>query len=242
MTKDEQWLLEEKHAGKATAAFEKDRDRLAKGEPTAYVIGFQPFLGLRIYLGSHPLIPRVETEWWVENMLKDIALDGGAVLDLCAGSGAIGCAVLKECQNAHVYFGEIESAHRETILKNIRENNLDDTRTHVLIGNLFEPFGTQTFDVIASNPPYIPEGRLLPESVSAYEPHEALFSGIDGLGLITKSAEELPRRLNPGGKAWIECDSLHAKAAQTLFEEHGFNAHIIDDQYGAPRVVVVTWK
>ena len=72
LTKDEKWLLDEKYAGEPSAEFEADKERLASGEPLAYVIGYQPFLGLKIYLDSHPLIPRAETEWWVEQMLANL--------------------------------------------------------------------------------------------------------------------------------------------------------------------------
>ena len=244
MTKDEAWVLEEKYDGKKIAAFEKDRARLAEGEPVAYVIGWQPFLGLRIYLDSRPLIPRPETEWWTEKLLTTLKETDGdlTLLDLCAGSGAIGCAFLRALPTAHVYVGEIDAAHQKTIEKNIQENNLDASRAHIGIGDLFAPFGAQTFDIIACNPPYIPEKRTLPESVRAYEPKEALFSGTDGLSLIREIAKQLPRHLNKGGAAWIECDTAHIENAQTLFESAGFSTHIQNDQYATARVVVVTWS
>ncbi len=254
--------------------FEADKERLASGEPLAYVIGYQPFLGLKIYLDSKPLIPRPETEWWTEQLLD--ALQGaqaqsheelsetdesraskfvatkyaspkGAVpvrpltfLDLCAGSGAIGCAALKALPNAHVYFGEIDPAHESTILKNIRENNLDASRAHVCIGDLFSPFGDTQFNIIAANPPYIPSDRTLDASVADYEPSLALFSGSDGLDHIRRIAKVLPRYLAPGGIAWIECSSLHSEEAQSLFEHQSLHAEIRTDQYGAPRIIVVS--
>ncbi|MFA6503321.1 MAG: methyltransferase, partial [Candidatus Paceibacterota bacterium] len=188
MAKDEQWLLTEKYGGAATPAYEADRKRLAAGEPLAYVIGSQPFLGLTIYLDSKPLIPRPETEWWTEQLLANVEVSpplGGDTstlkfLDLCAGSGAIGCAALKALPHAEVYFGEIDPAHEATILKNIRENNLDASRAHIHIGDLFEPFPNMQFDLIAANPPYIPVKRILDTSVTDYEPARALYAGDDG--------------------------------------------------------------
>ena len=70
LNKEETWLLEEKYSGIATPEFEADCARLALGEPVAYVIGWQPFLGLKIYLDSRPLIPRTETEWWAEQLIS----------------------------------------------------------------------------------------------------------------------------------------------------------------------------
>lgn len=267
MTKDEKWLLEEKYRGVVTPLFETDCERLAKGEPLAYVIGSQPFLGLSIHLDSHPLIPRVETEWWAEQLFNTVIVPKSGMpaklkfLDLCAGSGAIGCGALAKLLHAEIYFGELNRAHKTTILKNIRENNLDETRAHVCIGDLFEPFratnfscpysdlekwkyscGDMTFDIIAANPPYIPSGCTLDTSVVDYEPHQALFSGADGLELICRIARELPPHLNPGGQAWIEVDSTHAAAACALFTDQGISASIRTDQYDKPRIVVVSFS
>jgi release factor glutamine methyltransferase len=242
MTRDEKWLLDEKYGGEPTAEYELDRARLAKGEPLGYVIGYQPFLGLKIYLDSKPLIPRAETEWWTDQLLKSWTSDVQlSFLDLCAGSGAIGCAALSRLPNAQVYFGEIDPTHEETILKNIRENKLDESRAHIGIGNLFEPFARTTFDLIASNPPYVPTGRILPESVADFEPAGALFAGSDGLDVIRRIAEDLPNHLSPQGIAWIECDSAHADAARELFTAQGFTAKIRTDQFAVPRMVVVSY-
>lgn len=252
-------------------------------EPEAYQVGNIPFLGLTIYLDSRPLIPRPETEWWVEELLRELgivtfrasasnfeqrgALSGDAyfsaekllglrpspsgtslndtpllsILDLCAGSGAIGCAMLKACPNAKVYFGEIDPAHEATIVKNIRENRLDESRAKVRIGDLFAPFGDLTFDFIAANPPYIPLNRALPASVTDYEPALALRAGIDGLAVIRRIARELPRRLKKGGAAWVECDSPSAEEARALFVAQGLKTEIRHDQYDRPRIIVVSF-
>ena len=233
-------------------------------EPEAYVIGWQPFLGLKIFLDSRPLIPRPETEWWTEQLLSEQAEEKSVVrlglaarsatdfssacerplrfLDLCAGSGAIGCAALARLPNAQVYFGEIDQAHESTILKNIRENNLDKLRADIRVGDLFEPFGDMKFDVIAVNPPYIPTGRSLPASVADYEPTMALYAGNDGLDVIRRIAVELPQRLAEDGEAWIEVDSPAAAAAAGLFTAQGLSAKIRTDQYNRPRIIVVSFK
>jgi len=212
-------------------------------EPFAYAIGDQPFLGLKIFLDSRPLIPRPETEWWTEQLINETEISSPLrFLDLCAGSGAIGCAALAKLPRAHVYFGEIDPAHEATIRRNIRENNLDESRADIRIGDLFEPFDGIKFDIIAANPPYIPEGRELPASVADYEPHQALFAGSDGLHLIRRIARELPNYLAKNGVAWIECDSAHAAAACALFREQGLSSEIRPDQYGVPRIIVVSFS
>lgn len=266
MNKDEQWLLEEKYGGVKTPDYEIDKERLAKGEPLGYVIGWQPFLGLKIHLDSKPLIPRPETEWWVEQLMSAIlgtlrrstdraggtfstendSVPGNRTrelrfLDLCAGSGAIGCAALARLPNAKVFFGEIDPAHEATILKNIRENNFDESRASVRIGDLFEPFVDAKFDFIAANPPYIPVDRALPASVAGHEPAQALYAGADGLDVIRRIAAGLSKHLAEDGEAWIECDSAHAEAAPALFETYGLHAEIRTDQYGKPRIIVVSF-
>ena len=243
MTRDEEWLLEEKYGGITTAEFEADRERLASGEPLGYVIGFQPFLGLKISLDSKPLIPRVETEWWTDQLLSHVGRSTSYMgfLDLCAGSGAIGCAALARLPQAEVYFGELDPAHEATILKNIRQNGLDESRAHVSIGDLFEPFGDTTFAVIAVNPPYIPSEREIAQSVALYEPPLALYGGTDGLEVIRRIASELPKHLAKGGVAWIECDSAHAREACALFASEGLHAEIRTDQYSQPRILVVSF-
>ena len=92
-----------------------------------------------------------------------------------------------------------------TILKNIRENNLDESRAFVRIGDLFKPFGDpptagNQFDIIAANPPYVPAGRVLPTSVADYEPAQALYAGADGLDIIRRIAAELPQHLMEDGR------------------------------------------
>ncbi|MDO8741970.1 MAG: peptide chain release factor N(5)-glutamine methyltransferase [bacterium] len=240
MDRDERWLLDEKYGGIKTPEYEIDEKRLATGEPLGYVIGWQPFLGLKIFLDSHPLIPRPETEWWVEQLLQNSPATS-TVLDLCAGSGAIGCAALEKLPSAPVYFGEIDPTHETTIQKNIQANNLDATRAEVRIGDLFTPFGDMKFDIIAANPPYIPSGRTLEPSVTDYEPALALFSGDDGLDLMRRIAVELPKHLTKSGRAWVECDRAHAPAARELFVAQDLSAEIRTDQYSVPRVIVVSF-
>lgn len=264
-TKEERQLLDEKYAGVASEAFETDRKRLASGEPLAYVIGWQPFLGLNIYLDSHPLIPRPETEDWSEALCAKLSemsprselpsqdlhahgaqsIPGGGiagehirVLDLCAGSGAIGCAVLKHVPHAEVWFSELDEAHVATIQKNIEQNGLDASRAHIVSGDLFAPLQGEKFSVIATNPPYIPEGRSLEDSVRLFEPHVALFAGADGLSLIRRIAESAKEYLLPGGQVWLECDSEHVEAAVRCFWGLAERVDIRKDQYGRPRVIV----
>jgi release factor glutamine methyltransferase len=236
-------LYRDKYAGDTSADMREDLIRLGSGEPLAYVIGWIPFLGLSLRLDSHPLIPRPETEWWTETLIahmRDTYADAKvSVLDLCAGSGAIGLSVLQALDTADVSFAELSPVHTALIAMNLDENKLDKSRATIRSGDLFAPFSGERFTVIATNPPYIPEGRELDPSVMHYEPHEALFAGEDGLSLIRRIVEEAPTHLYPGGELWMECDSTNAEEAMLLMQKRGFSGvEIRNDHYGRPRIVV----
>ncbi|HEV7121572.1 MAG TPA: peptide chain release factor N(5)-glutamine methyltransferase [Candidatus Paceibacterota bacterium] len=236
-------LLRDKYRNAAPAeALEQDLARLAEGEPLAYVIGWIPFLTLRIRLDSHPLIPRPETEWWTNELIAHLRERFGehsfSLLDLCAGSGAIGLAVLKAFPHARVSFAELMPEHAAQIRENLEENHLDPSRAQICVSDLFDAV-PGSFDVIAANPPYIPEGRALDASVADHEPLEALFAGSAGISLIARIAQEAAMRLQPEGELWMECDTGNIGTAKTLLDAGGAErAEIRTDQYGRPRFVV----
>lgn len=172
-------------------------------EPLAYSLGSVPFIHTKIFLDSRPLIPRTETEYWVDLAIKEIRtknIEAPRILDLCAGSGCIGVAVLKEIPEAFVDFAEIEESHHRTIEKNIRENYVDASRTRIFGGSLFENI-SEKYDFILSNPPYINpalKDRIEP-SVINYEPKKALYGGQNGLEIIEKILRDAPEHLEEGG-------------------------------------------
>lgn len=234
-------LIQDKYAGDRSVDLTEDLARIASGEPLAYVIGWIPFLGTTIDLASHPLIPRVETEWWTEQLISHLKERFGempfTLLDLCAGSGAIGIAVMKHMPNAVVTFAELKAEHAVGIEKSALQSGAG--MPDVLLGNLFEPVEGQSFDIIATNPPYVPDARPLPESVVGYEPKEALYAGVDGLTLIRRIAREARAYVKSGGEIWAECDTTHIDEAHLLFLQGGAStATINEDQYGRPRFVV----
>ena len=135
--RDRAWLLRDKYAGRETADFLADVKRLEEGEPLDYVIGWREFLGCRIDLSERPLIPRMETEWWTESVIEKIGQQPAQVLDIFAGSGCIGLAILKHCPQAEVTFVDSEENCVRQIRKNLKINQL---KAEVFQSDIFSSF------------------------------------------------------------------------------------------------------
>jgi len=243
MNKAQEWLLKEKWSGEKTEGFFADCARLEAGEPLAYVIGNIPFLNTLISLGSHPLIPRPETEYWVGNAIGSLPKNKPLrILDLCAGSGAIGVAAGKALPMAQVDFAEIDLCHHGTIVGNICDNGLDYTLTRVFGGDLFSdiPRGTQ-YDAILSNPPYIdPVLDRAEESVKKYEPKNALYGGVGGIELIIRIMNDARAYLTPTGTLWMEHEPEQTAYITRLGAALGFTVTTQHDQFGTLRFSIFT--
>lgn len=243
MDMDLKHLIQDKYAGDESSVTEEDHARLLRGEPLAYVIGWIPFLGLHIGLDTHPLIPRSETEWWTEKLIAHLTDSYGEApftfLDLCAGSGAIGLSILKHFPHARVSFGDIIPAHAGLIARNIERNGLDAARADIRTGDVFTPFEGMVFDVIGTNPPYIPHDRVLDTSVTNFEPSTALFAGPDGLDVIRVIASGAGAHSHTGSELWMETDSGNSEAAAQLLASGGAREALIQsDLYDRPRLVI----
>lgn len=241
MEEEKVWLLKEKYNGEKTEGFFADLKRLEAGEPLAYVIGFVPFLNTKIYLDSRPLIPRTETEFWVEKAISEIKLDQKLVsrtprmLDLCAGSGCIGVAVLKNVSGTHVDFVEIDDTHHATIQKNLEENGIPKSRANIVGGDLFQEV-TEKYDFILSNPPYIdPELNRTTLSVKMHEPAHALYGGDAGLHFLSKIIQEAPKFLTEKGVLYLEHEPEQKEALSLLALQCALQSESFPDQFGIIR-------
>lgn len=247
------WLLQEKYGGqptrKATAAkAKKDIQRLNNAEPLDYIIGFMEFLGCKIDLSKKPLIPRVETEYWTEKAIEEIHHNFHScenceigVLDMFAGSGAIGIAVLKHISGAHVTFADSEKNCIEQIKINAKINKLQKEQYAVIRSNVFENIQGQ-FDVIFANPPYIPTKRKskVQRSVIKHEPKAALFGGEEGLLYIQQFLGQAKSFLKPAGRIYMEFDSPQKPKITKLIKKFRYSGHEFQkDQYGKWRYVVI---
>jgi release factor glutamine methyltransferase len=242
-----QWLIQEKYHGRLTLSAKKDIARLQKGEHVDYVIGFVNFLGCRIDLSLRPFIPRPETEYWVGQAIEDIKSKIRdtkykiRVLDLFAGSGCIGIAVLKHIPQAHVDFGEKNKQLLSQIRLNAKKNGIARTRHRIIQTNIFSGI-TGRYDYIFANPPYVAEARKhkVQASVLKHEPREALFAGEDGLNYIRKFLKEAKNHLNPNGKIYMEFDSFQKQLIDRYLKKAGYsNWQFFKDQYGKWRFVVI---
>lgn len=241
--RESKWLLDEKYSGEKCDAFFADHERLITGEPLAYIIGHIPFLSATIYLDSHPLIPRTETEYWVQKAIEDIQsseIQNPKILDLCAGSGCIGVSLLKHLENSLVDFAEIDETHHSTIKNNILENQIEISRTNIFGGNLYEQI-TKTYDYILTNPPYIdPEIHRTEESVIKHEPKLALYGGEKGLEFIEQIISESPKYLKDHGVLYIEHEPEQEDAISKIAKPHGFLPYSSSDQFGLIRYTKLT--
>ena len=238
------WLLKEKYGGKMSEGAEIDIVRIKQGEPVAYVIGFVDFLGCKIDLSRKPLIPRAETEFWVERAMNDIENGKAKYLDIFAGSGCIGVSILKKFREATVDFVDRESVAIEQIKINCKLNAIDSSRYRIIQSNIFEKVDG-SYDYIFANPPYIAEERKIDvqESVLLHEPHSALFGGDDGLGYIEEFLDKIKTHLNEGGTLYMEFDTHQKDKMEEMLRGEGFSKiNFQHDQFGKWRYLTLEYQ
>lgn len=208
-----------------------------------YGRGYVPFLGVDVYLDSRPLIPRVETEYWVEKVLQEIPNEVPlTILDIFSGSGCIGLAILKHRPNAFVTFADVEQKHLGTIEKSIEKNSLNRKHTFLIESDVWSHVDGR-YDIITANPPYVSKERqTLAPGVAETEPSRALFAEEDGYEYIRKILDGLPRTLANKGVCFIEHEPFHTEKITAQAQQAGFVATVNKDQYGVERYARITRK
>jgi release factor glutamine methyltransferase len=214
--------------------------RRANGEPVAYLRGFKEFYGLRFLVDPRVLIPRPETETLVDAARSAIAGRSLTVVDLGTGSGAIAIAIAVHEPAVRLIATDI-SADAITVARAnaaaLGVAGLLEFRE----GDLLEPIN-ETVDVVIANLPYLRddalEGLVGERTSLAFEPRLAVAAGMDGLALICRAANELPRVLAPDGLALFEVDPPIVDAViDVLRRALGDAPTVINDLAGQPRVV-----
>ena len=178
-------LEELKKIGKYTV---ENIKKLEQDYPIQYLIGYTNFYGLDIIVNENVLIPRYETEYLIEKLIKYInkyEIENPKILDLCTGSGCIGLTLKHEIPTSKVTMTDISQKALEVAKSNKDKLNLD---VKLLISDLFEKIEEKDFNIIVSNPPYVKTTEILPKNVT-YEPSLALFSGEHGINHIKKIIE-----------------------------------------------------
>ncbi|MDX1655875.1 MAG: peptide chain release factor N(5)-glutamine methyltransferase, partial [Candidatus Competibacteraceae bacterium] len=183
------------------ARFQELLQRRLRGEPVAYILGRREFWSLSLAISPAVLVPRPETELLVVAALSRLPEDTPAtVADLGTGSGAVALAIARERPQLSVTATDLVPAALAVAEQNARQLGLTNLRFQQ--GSWCQALGQERFDLIVSNPPYIPEqDPHLGQGELRFEPRNALVAGPDGLEAIRAIAACAPAHLHPGG--WL---------------------------------------
>lgn len=205
--------------------------------PLQYITGRQQFMDFGFIVNEDVLIPRPETELLVEKVTSYIKERYVKVLDMCTGSGCIAVSIDRMCANADVTAVDIS----EKALKVAGENNVNNQgRVTFVQSDLFENIN-ETYDVIVSNPPYIPTSDIdtLMEEVREHEPHLALDGSADGLKFYREICTNAVNYLNKNGKIFLEIGYDQGQTVPELLRENGFSdIQVLKDLSGNDRMVI----
>ncbi len=220
--------------------------RRIAGEPIAYILGEWEFYGMPLTVSRDVLIPRIDTEVLAGTVISELKnnLNGKRILDLCAGSGCVGLAIAANVPFSRVLLADKSPEALKICRININRNKLTRSVTSIELDALEEPpMLLGVFDVIVSNPPYIPTREIdtLDKSVKDYEPHVALDGGSDGLNFYRSIASKWKTVLKENGRIAFECGMGQADEVCALLAENGFeDIKTVKDTLNIERVVIAT--
>jgi len=219
--------------------------RLLQHEPVQYVLNEARFYKMNFYVNKDVLIPRPETEElveWIINDVRETANTRGSlnILDIGSGSGCIPIAIKKQIPSAEIISIDISESALQVARKNaldhltkvefVKLDFLNENEWHIL----------PQFDIIVSNPPYIPakEKMKLDKNVVNHEPHQALFVGDDDPFIFYKKiAGFAGLHLAPMGKIYVETHEEYARDVSEIFVQQQFSPVIKNDIYGRERMI-----
>ncbi|HEY4716998.1 MAG TPA: peptide chain release factor N(5)-glutamine methyltransferase [bacterium] len=201
--------------------FLKLLERKLEFEPVQYIRGYAEFYGRRFIVSKDVLIPRPETELLVEEVIDFCSsMKHPKILDLCTGSGNIAVTLKKEIPGSVVFASDISSSAINIAVSNAKENGIGDG-LHFFCADLFSGLHIKKeFDVIVSNPPYIPSAKIcsLQFEVSGYEPKIALDGGKDGLDAIKRIIRDAYNYLIEGRMLLLEIDPEQQHAISDIIK------------------------
>ena len=218
---------------------EKIYQQLVAHKPAQYIIGQADFYGMQLKVDGRVLIPRPETEELVEFILADNHEENLKILDIGTGSGAIALALAKNRPAWSVTAADISQEALVLASENAKNQNLQiflkksDCFTEIY----------EKYDIIVSNPPYIPRADESEVGLNVLhsEPHLALFADEDGLAIYRRIAEDAKDYLKDGGKIYLEIGYKQGQSVPELFRKHLPEKRVrtLKDQFGQDRMVVV---
>lgn len=221
-------------------------EKRAQGVPVAYLVGWKEFYSRRFWVRPGVLIPRPETESLVDTALGILRHTPGPtrLLDLCCGSGCIAITLALETLSSTVVAADISPVAVAQADENIKFFGLEE-RVEAMESDLFDELGTDSFDLIASNPPYVGTeyGPPPEDNVDRHEPGLALYSGPEGIGHLKSIVERAPAHLIEGGSLVLECASFQAERLEAWMSDRGYSQiRLWHDLSGLPRGVSGRWE
>lgn len=224
-----------------------------RGTPLQHLTGQAPFRHLELSVGPGVFVPRPETEGLVELVLSHVRRGASGdvphVLELCAGTGAIGLSLVREAPPTEVVAIELSELAMACARGNAHRllSPAELVRFVLYQGDLFAPLsGRQmpnSFDVVVANPPYIPDGMwgTLPREVRVHESPLALLGGPDGTSVVARISKGAPSWLRRGGLLAMEIDESHGARVCELLNDDGWaDVRVEADLTGRPRYALAT--
>ncbi len=213
---------------------EKRRER----QPLQYILGKWEFMGKEFFVSPDCLIPRPDTEILVEKAIS-LAKGNCRVADLCTGSGCIGISLALYCKGVDLTLMDISSGALDVARKNAQAHQIN---ARFILGDITKDMPREKFDLITSNPPYIPSADIEGLSIEVKkEPLVALDGGTDGLDIVRFLVNDGPDYLNDDGKMLIEFGFDQEEKIRALVESReDISSYEILYDYGKnPRVLVI---
>ena|SRR3990167_2135953 len=226
------------------------KEHIEENRPIQYIIGNTDFLDLKIKVKEPILIPRSETEEWVNNLLnkfKNFENHKLKIVDIGTGTGCIAIALAKFFKNSEIFAIDINPVALELAQENAELNKIKNIK--FVESDLFSNFDEKV-DIIVSNPPYISlkDYENLDASVKSWEDKTALTAEDDGLFIIKKIIEESKNYLLKDSilknlpRIYIEIDAFQAKKVLEILAKNGFNGEVLKDYAGKDRVTIAFVK
>lgn len=201
------------------AAFRAIITRRGRREPLQHILGSQDFCGLDFEVTPDVLVPRYDTELLVAEAVLRCS-EARTALDVGTGSGCVAVSLQKQLKNTVVTAIDISEAALIVARRNAEKN---DAPVEYLLGSLFAPVAGRCFDLIVSNPPYIPSADIdsLEPEVREYDPRTALDGGVDGLAIYRALVPASVAHLSPAGWLFVEVGIGQSGDVVCLFQETG---------------------